>query len=191
MECQTTGVPTETAELQTLRLRFEDLRRENERLRDARSDITRQLGPLPISAAIVAGLVSGFGVAGKAHLNHTYAHWALIVFGVMVLVSIISSVLMPYRRLRDKIEGKPETLKPDNTSDPGAWYTSMIALEDKIRGKSKSGPKPWLARLLPVPLPWLAKDLQSACDQEWKGLFLTKLLFVGVIVLLILARTQA
>jgi hypothetical protein len=33
----------------------------------------------------------------------------------------------------------------------------------------------------------MVKPKEGACDQEWKGLFLTKSLFVAVIVLLILA----
>jgi len=64
----------------------------------------------------------------------------------------------------------------------------MINLEVRLRGTSiRSGLWAWLGALLPVPIPFLAKNLQSACDQEWKGLFLTKTLFVAVIVLLILA----
>jgi hypothetical protein len=172
-----------------LRLRFEDLQRENERLRDARSAITSQLGPLPISAAIVAGLVSGFTVDGKAHLNHTLAHWALGAFGLMVLVSMISSILKPYRKLRDELEKDP-TKCPSGATDPTDWYLRMIAVEEGVRGTSKSGFWSSVAGFLPLPLPWRAKTLQTACDQEWKGLFLTKTLFVAVIVLLILARTQ-
>jgi hypothetical protein len=92
--------------LETLKLRLKDLQYENERLRNARSGITSQLGPLPISAAIVAGLVSAFTVTGKAHLKHTPAIWALIAFGVMVIVSITYSALQPYRKLREKAEEK-------------------------------------------------------------------------------------
>ena len=64
----------------------------------------------------------------------------------------------------------------------------MIKLEAGLRGSSaRSGFRVRLGALLPIPVPFRAKDLQSACDQEWKGLFLTKSLFVAVIMLLILA----
>ena len=181
-------MPEETSEVQALRLRFEDVRRENERLRDARSDITKQLGPLPISAAVVAGLITGFETTGKSHLDHTLTRWALGVFAAMVCVSVLSSVLKPYRRLRDKVEAKADGPKPGAAKSPKAWYEAMIELEENVRGTTKSGFWPWVARHSPVPIPFFAKDLQSACDQEWKGLFLTKMLFVAVIVLLILAR---
>jgi hypothetical protein len=82
---------SEDPELDALKLRFEDIRRENERLRDAHSAITAQLGPLPISAAIVAGLVSGFALGGKTHLHELELHLALCLFGAMVLVSMLAS----------------------------------------------------------------------------------------------------
>jgi hypothetical protein len=179
----------ETDAEKTLRLRFEDLQRENERLRDARSAITSQLGPLPISAAIVAGLVSGFTVDGKAHLNQALAHWALAAFGLMVFVSMVSSILKPYRKLRDELEADSDK-RPSDATSVTDWYSRMLVVEEGVRGRSKSGFWSAVAGFLPLPLPWRAKTLQTACDQEWKGLFLTKTLFVAVIVLLILARTQ-
>ncbi len=178
-------------ELDALKLRFEDLRRENERLRDARSAITAQLGPLPISAAIVAGLVSGFALGGKTHLHERELHWALWLFGAMVLVSMLASTFRPYRKLRDgviKNSETPDTDDPEKAEDAKQWYERMIKLENSLRGTSvRSGFWAWLGALVPVPIPFRAKSLQSACDQEWKGLFLTKSLFVAVIVLLILA----
>ena len=192
-------MPSEREE--ALKLEFEDLRRENERLRDARSEITRQLGPLPISAAIVAGLVSGFTVDGKAHLNPTLAHLALGVFAAMVVVSIISSLLAPYRKLRDRVErqrtaGTPADAKsPHDAETPTEWYERMIEVERQIRGQSKTYDHPMeiAVRLLTFPLGMFRRteNLQIACDREWTGLFVTKLLFVAVIALLILARTEA
>lgn len=187
-ETDDTQKRAEELELKTLELRFEDLRRENERLRDARSEITKQLGPLPLSAAIVAGLISGFTTSGKLHLNHTLTYWALVAFLLMVIVSSMSSVLLPYRRLRDKAENEDKGPRPAGKRTPKGWYEEMIKLELKVRGETKSGAGAWISRHSPVPIPGLAKDLQSACDQEWKGLFLTKVLFVVVVVLLILAR---
>jgi hypothetical protein len=185
------GERSEDPELEALKLRFEDLRRENERLRDARSAITAQLGPLPISAAIVAGLVSGFALGGKTHLHERELYLALWLFGAMVLVSMLASTFRPYRKLRDKaIEDSedPDAVDPEKAKSAKEWYTRMIKLEETLRGTSvRSGFWAWLGALLPIPVPFRAKSLQSACDQEWKGLFLTKSLFVAVIVLLILA----
>jgi hypothetical protein len=174
--------------LETLRLKLEDLQHENERLRDTRATITGQLGPLPISAAIVAGLVSGFGTEGKAHLDTALAIWALGVFIVMVLVSIVSSILKPYRKLRDEIERDgPKPLEAKNRTE---WYERMIEVEEQARDfrrRPKACPDQQRSlwwRLIHRP----TKDLANACDREWFGLFVTKTLFVGVIVLLIVAR---
>jgi hypothetical protein len=181
----------EDPEVEALKLRFEGLQRENERLRDARSAITAQLGPLPISAAIVAGLVSGFALGGKTHLHEGELHWALGLFVAMVLVSMLASTFQPYRKLRDKAikdSKDPDKDDPEKAKDPKAWYTRMIELEKNLRGTSiRSGFCAWLGAVVPIPVPFRARSLQSACDQEWKGLFLTKSLFVAVIVLLILA----
>jgi hypothetical protein len=168
-----------------LELKLEDLQRENQRLRNARGTITSQLGPLPISAAIVAGLVSGFSSTGSAHLNHDLVTAALWVFGVMVLVSALFSGLAPYRKLRDRAETK-KNLRPSQTDDPVKWREQMIEIEETVQGKTPSRLVATLLMLIPVPRP--AITLKDACDQEWKGLFLTKGLFVAVIVLLILAR---
>lgn len=183
------GKMSEDPELDALKLRFEDLRRENERLRDARSAITAQLGPLPISAAIVAGLVSGFALGGKTHLHEGDLRLALWLFGAMVLVSMLASTFRPYRKLRDKlIKDSKDTDKPEKATSAREWYQRMIKLEETLRGTSgRSGFWAWLGAFIPIPIPFRAKSLQSACDQEWKGLFLTKSLFVAVIVLLILA----
>jgi hypothetical protein len=172
--------------VEALELTFKDLQRENERLRDARSEITKQLGPLPISAAIVAGLVSGFGTDGKLHLDQTVAIWALGVFGAMVIVSILFSAMAPYRKLRDRAERRLP--KPEEAKDPKDWYRRMIKIEKELRGESsRSAFGAALSMLWPLPIPW-PKTLQAACDKEWKGLFITKLLFVVVVVLLIVAR---
>lgn len=179
-------------ELETLTLRLKDIQYENERLRNARSEITKQLGPLPISAAIVAGLVSGFTVSGSAHLKHTPAIVALIAFVLMVVVSIAYSTLQPYRKLREQAEANPDHPKPSDTSDPIEWHKRMIKIEEVVRGKWVE-PKGRFQRLVfrfwPFPLRDQDKTLQTGCNLEWKGLFITKSLFVVVIALLIYART--
>ncbi len=179
-------------ELETLKLKLNDIQYENTRLRNARSEITRQLGPLPISAAIVAGLVSGFTVSGSAHLKHTPAIGALIAFVLMVVVSIAYSTLQPYRKLREQAEANPKYPKPSDTSDPIEWHRRMIKIEEAVRGKwvEPSGRLQRLVfRLWPFPLRNQDKTLQTGCNLEWKGLFITKSLFVLVIALLIYART--
>jgi hypothetical protein len=184
--------PQSDPELATLKLQLKDLQYENKRLRDARSAITRQLGPLPISAAIVAGLVSGFTVSGKAHLKHTPAIWALVAFGLMVVFSVAYSALQPHRKLRERAEDEPDHPKPSDARDPVEWYSRMIRIERTVRGESIAPSKRWrrwLARVAPFPLPGQGRTLQTGCNLEWKGLFITKSLFVAVIALLIYART--
>jgi hypothetical protein len=166
--------PGEDPREQVLRLTYEELRRENERLRDARAAVTRQLGPLPISAALVAGLVAGFAGDGKTNLDKTPVVWALIAFGAMVLISMLYSALKPYRKLRE--EAQKGRADPRDCPTPAAWYEEMIAIERKVRSGSNEEAG------------WQARTLQAGFDLEWQGLFLTKLLFVAVVVLLILAR---
>lgn len=126
-----------------------------------------------------------------AHLHEGELHWALGLFGAMVLASMLASTFRPYRKLRDKVitdSEQPDTDDPEKATDPTGWYMRMIKLETDLRGTSiRSGFWAWLGAFVPIPVPFRAKSLQSACDQEWKGLFLTKSLFVAVIVLLILA----
>ena len=183
------------ARVEVLKLTFDDLQRENTRLREARSSVTRQLGPLPISAAIVAGLVSGLGGSdGEAHLNKTLAIVALGVFGVMVIVSIIYSALKPYRRIREEAETAREGKgcpKAADASTPGEWYRAMIDVESKVKGGSiepKSRTERWLVRYVPLRRTFKKNTLATGYDLEWQGLFITKLLFVVVVILLILAR---
>jgi hypothetical protein len=95
--------PANEAYLATLKVAYEEIRRESERLRDARAFITRQLGPLPISAGVVAGLVTGFASSGQSSIHHV---WILYVAGgLFVLLAVLSIVygnLKPYRQLCDE-----------------------------------------------------------------------------------------
>lgn len=169
---------SDTNPLKLRELKLEDLRQENKRLRDARAAATSQLGPLPLSAAIVAGLVSGFASGGKAFAHYWLAVAALCVFGAMVLVSTLSSAFAPYRKLRARVEesrDKPAVAE-ENVE---AWYDAMIAIEKEVHDgvSGRRGDRPWHA-----------KNLEDAYDKEWKGLFATRALFVAVIVLLVLAH---
>jgi hypothetical protein len=163
---------------------LEDVRSENQRLRTARASVTSQLGPLPISAAIVAGLVSGFSATGNAHLNHTLLIVAFAPFTLMVLVSVLYAAIKPYRKLRDKAERQR---RPAASASPKQYYRDMIRIEEEVRGSSLDQHGNPVRTLKPV-LPWRAETLQEAFDAEWQGLFLTKALFVATIVLLLLAR---
>src|SRR5947199_10722841 len=89
--------------LKALELEYQYLREENLRLREGRANLTRQLGPLPIGAAVVAGLVTGF--TGKTH-NGVLLIAALVLFGALVAVSICYSSMKPYRVLRRQHETK-------------------------------------------------------------------------------------
>ena len=162
--------------VEALKLEYEYVRRENLRLRDGRASLTRQLGPLPISAAIVAGLVTGFTskVPGNVLL------WiALSLFGVLVLISILYSTMKPYRVLRREKEAG----FPRSTHSPVLWYENAIALEEAIYGDPSDGKG--LRVRLPTPN---VKSLQEGYDRERTGLFIVQGLFALVIVLLILSR---
>ena len=168
-----------------LRLTLEDLQRENQRLRTARASVTSQLGPLPISAAVVAGLVSGFSAAGGGHLNHLLLGLALIPFGLMVAVSIVYGAIRPYRKLRDSAERER---RPSAGATLAEYYRDAIRIEEEVRGSSLD-PGGRTVRTLRQPVwPWRAETLQQAFDAEWQGLFITKVMFVIAIALLVGAR---
>jgi hypothetical protein len=203
------GAPAD--DLRVLELALDDLRRENERLRTARASVTKQLGPLPISAAAIAGLITVFpgGHAGS-QTQRILIYVALGVFGLMVFVSIRYSALKPYRKLRDELEKElPEPKRPGRIAEaradpdnpkaalPGGdqrsmevrWYAAMIDVEKAVRGDTTMRPTTargvWLLRL---PWPPQAENLQDGFDLEWRGLFLVQCLFAVVVALLIIAR---
>ena len=136
-------------DLAALKAGYEELRRETERLRDARASLTRQLGPLPISAAVVAGLVTGFAPPNSEDvIRHDWMLWvAGGLFGLLVLLSILYSNLRPYRELRrrteaawkrgplpaeliDRLMDESEDRVPSRPSR--TWYKAAIQLERTI-----------------------------------------------------------
>jgi hypothetical protein len=160
--------------IEALKLEYELVRGENIRLRDGRGKLTRQLGPLPISAAIVAGLVTG--LAGEVDAD-AFLWAALIVFGALVIISILYSSMKPYRVLRsDK-----EVEDPDTQESPARWYEHGIALEKAIYGEPAGGLLAWLPS-------FKVESLQEGYDRERWGLFIVQFLFAVVIILLILSR---
>jgi hypothetical protein len=161
--------------IEALKLEYEYVRKENIRLRDGRASLTRQLGPLPISAAIVAGLVTGF--ASTVHTN-AFLWLALGLFAVLVLISILYSSMQPYRVLRrDR-----EAAFPRSTESPARWYENAIALEKAIYGDPADK---GLRAHLPT---FKIKSLQDGYDRERSGLFIVQGLFALVIIFLIVSR---
>ncbi len=140
-----------TRDLDVLKAALEGLQGENQRLRDARASVTRQLGPLPISAALITGLVSAFP---GSHSRSTAQKWltgvALGAFALMVYASVRSSALMPYRKLRDKHEeAKPNGAafdddnagRPDDdnhwTAAPGSPESIVDEVLKRVESRSK------------------------------------------------------
>jgi hypothetical protein len=176
MQGDNTQDAAEVRDPEALRLEYEYVRSENLRLRDGRAAITRQLGPLPISAAIVAGLVTGF--TSKAHEN-AFLWLALLVFVVLVLVSIKYAGMKPYRVLRNDKEER----FPRSTQSKVKWYENAIALEKKIYGESYER-KGFQSRLPSADV----ANLQDGYDRERSGLFIVQALFAIVVVFLIISR---
>lgn len=177
---KTTRDPDEVRQARTeaLRLEYEYIRNENLRLRDGRASLTRQLGPLPISAAIVAGLVTGF--TSTVHKN-AFLWLALLVFVTLVVVSIVYAGMKPYRVLRHE----KEAFFPRSTQSPAWWYENAIALEEAIYGE------PSQAKGLRSHLPSSkVRGLQDGYDRERSGLFIVQGLFAVVVILLIVSRVS-
>jgi hypothetical protein len=157
-------------------LEYEYVRQENIRLRDGRASLTRQLGPLPIGAAIVAGLVTG--LTRTAQWNRLLL-LALGLFLALVGISILYSGMTPYRGLRRE----KEPAFPRSTESSARWYENAIALEKAIYGDPPEGGR------LRAHLPTLkAQSLQDGYDRERSGLFIVQGLFAVVIILLVLSQ---
>ena len=180
----------------TLKLTYDGLCQERDRLRDARAAITRQLGPLPLSAAIAFGIVSGFS---KDVEHRCLLFVALAAFVLMVGVSALYSGFQPYRQLRAQKESRWRSALAERFPDRDAladelglqledvlperdWYSAMIELERAVYGppqtRNRGGP----------PRRAEADNLQLALDRERTGLYIVQFLFVVTIVLLVLSR---
>jgi hypothetical protein len=160
----------ESPQVEALKLAYEDAKHENARLRDARASFTRQLGPLPISAAVIAGLVAAFpGKSSGSPAQLALISFALLLFAVMVLVSTRYSGMKPYRALREEFEVDPPEQEHINRSEDSpealidrlvneyavgntelqsrsasaVWYARMIKLERSIRGEGKDQKPTW------------------------------------------------
>lgn len=168
------------------------MRRENERLRDARASVTRQLGPLPISAAVVAGLVTGFDP--EKALNECWLIAAGILFIPLVGLSIWYGSIRPYRALRhEKEQQLPQERRPstlvekllapsDARVKESDWYAATLELEKKIYGEPRTR---FHQRRRPKRT---VSSLTEAFERERTGLLIVQTLFAFVIVFLVLAR---
>ena len=178
--------------LEARRLEYGYLREENKRLRDGRAELTRQLGPLPIGAAVVAALVAGLPETRRGGLviHHPWLLWVALGLGVlMMIVSLAYSGLKPYRELRAK-QAQLDRLRSSADTEP-AWYDAAIELERAIYGEKPALDKWWkrLGR-------WLGRtwpkhnigDLQEGYDRERIGLYLVQALFAAVVIFLVAAR---
>jgi hypothetical protein len=178
----------EQAESDALRLAYDDIIRERDRLRDARASVTQRLGPLPASAGIAIALVGS--------LAEKVSEAALIVavglLFVVVCVSITYSLLSPYRALRAKYEEEfterriassaAEAAKNEKTHELGFderaqardWLEHMIELERRIYGPLDAGRRSFR-------LPFRIATLQDGFDAERTGLYAVQVLFVAII----------
>jgi hypothetical protein len=179
-------------EVKVLEKVYADVVNERDRLRGARAAVTRQLGPLPASAAIVLGLV---GVA-----SHAVAPGFLIaaagLFFALMLVSIALSSLIPYRLLRGRkvldersrasaTEPPPrpagtlpatyigETVEPD--VDYATWLGDKIRFESELYGPLRRSQYGFFGH----------RDLQRAFDIERAALNVVQLLFAAIILVLL------
>src|SRR5215211_2718428 len=184
-----TGGAEVDQQVAALKLEYEYIQSENRRLRDGRGQLTRQLGPLPLGAAIVAGLVTGF--SADPAIRHDWLLGAAgMAFVLMVGLSIAYSSMKPYRKLREDAEQRWDHDAADSTRE---WYEKMIGLESQIYLAPRD-----IERRLSVRLVkwtrwqrliqaggWFAQrtpsrsvaDLQEGYDRERSGLFTVQFLF--------------
>lgn len=180
----------------TLKLVYEELCQERDRLRNARASFSSQLGPLPIAAGISTGTIVVFA----RHVEHPVFLWAaLLLLIVLAIVSMLYSGMPAYRQIRAVKQerwrkelaisygaeaqlAKQTDREIEDLLSPIEWYRAMIRLERDIYGKFDSKRN----RILPPSR--RVKNLQDALDRERTGLYTVQLLFVFVIVALALSQ---
>lgn len=179
--------------LKTLELLYEEVVRESDRLRSARSAFSRQLGPLPVAGGLVLGIFTSFG----HHPHHAVTWVAVGLFAFSVIVSMGASGIAPYRRLRagkvDEQERESQWRRPElqgaMDTDKLLTATGLLPEEEWLRQRIK------LERSLygPPPIPRSRSDLlrrgknmnlQQAFELERYAVFIVQLLFVAEIALL-------
>jgi hypothetical protein len=181
-------------QLATLRLTYERLCDERDRLRDARGHFARGLGPAPVSAGIATVLVSalsdgrnpgllwlavaalialivvGLWYDGKPSYRHLYA---------LNIEELRGRIRTEHPRLTERARLGKQTRVEDLLA-PDDWYRAMIGLERDIYGDERTQNE-WRAPWQPV------QDLQDGLDHERTGLRFVQALWVAVVAALVLS----
>ena len=161
-----------------LRLAYEQLRDERNRLRGARQFFARQLGPLPAFAGISLAAVGAFSNEIK---DEAWLWVAVGLFALMVLTSIAYSRMPAYRELRAE---RLRTMSEGSQADaPAGWYRAEHQLEASIYASGCRRSLFWR-----LPYRNLDSDMQEQMDKERFGVFVVQILFLLVVACLVLAR---
>jgi hypothetical protein len=174
------------SEVEMLRLAYERVCHERDRLRDARGFFSRPLGPAPASAGISTALVATFG----SRLDTAFLVLAMISLALLVLVGAWYDGKPAYRHLYarvlaqapERVDRPPAQAPSGETESVAEWYRMMIARETAVIGPplvENRWRAPW-ARVI---------TLQDGIDSERTGLRAVQLLWLLVILFLILAVT--
>lgn len=150
-------------ELAALKLEYDRVAHERDRLRDARAFFARQLGPLP-------ALAGGAILAGT--LTENVADWGTATAGALfVLMSAVSYLLSnrrPYRSIRENEERQAIErrccLMEKRLASPARWYRDELDLEERVY-----------------------KQLGTELRFERWGVFIVQALFVLIVAVLLLA----
>ena len=130
-----------------LRLEYEDLVRERDRLRDARRSVTSALGPLPAASAVAVGL---FGLV-KGRIDDWMIGVYIAVLALFVFMAAAGAIAISrssYRELRDGYVNKLG-LSLAGASVPD-WLAQMINLETGVYEDLVDGfefERKWLLRM--------------------------------------------
>jgi hypothetical protein len=186
-------VATPDRDIGSLRLAYDDIVRERDRLRSARASVTRQLGPLPASAGIAISVV---GALATGRVDSGWLIVALVLLVLLVVISILFSLLPPYRRLRAQFEDEltretagGQATRPiartgehklgfDVNLPEELWLRHMVDLERRIYG-------PLCTSRRAFRHPFGITNLQDGFNAERTGLYLVQLLFVALIAALV------
>ena len=120
------------ADPETLRLVYDDLVHERDRLRDARRSVTSQLGPLPVASAVVVGL---FGAPQRRYprIDDGRVHRRAGCLLRHRDVSAIALGYQPYRNLRREAE-RASGWADDDARPADEWLSGMITVERLVKG---------------------------------------------------------
>jgi hypothetical protein len=175
-------------QLERLRLEYERVCGERDRLRNARGFFARPLGPAPASAGISTALVTTLG----SNLDGAYLALALMSLLLLVVLGLWYDGKPAYRHLyareirgvRDTVGKRARTrLQHGPVESPPClheWYREIIAQEIAIIGEEQLD-NAWRWPWQPV------RTLQEGVDSERTGLRSVQLLWLMVIGFLVLA----